>query len=260
MPPLLSVEGLTKRFGGLAALTDVSFQVAEHEVLGVIGPNGAGKSTLLNVISGVYQPTRGRVVFADTDLTGHKPHDVARAGIGHTFQSSLLFHQLPVVDNVFIASHLHYQSPTWQRVLRLPTAKREEAALRQRAEEVLERVGLGPLKLELTKNLPHGHQRILGVAIALCTRPRVLLLDEPFTGMNRNETQTMMGLIRGVREDGVTIVLIEHNMEAMMALADRLVVLDHGIKLAEGLPDEIRANARVIEAYLGRGTELVARD
>jgi branched-chain amino acid transport system ATP-binding protein len=248
---ILEVDELSKRFGGLVAVDKVSFRVDQGEILGIIGPNGAGKTTVLSAISGFYPPSGGRITFEDKDITGRKAHRVSRLGIGRTFQSSVLFMALPVIENVFIAAHLNYKTGSWKRLLRLPSAIREEQTLRQEGERVLDKMGLGPLKTELTKNLPHGHQRILGICIALVTRPRLLLLDEPLTGMNANEIQTTVELIRSIRDDGVTIVMIEHNMEAVMNLCDRIIVLDQGRKIAEGKPDEIRRNQEVIDAYLG---------
>lgn len=249
---ILEVRHLVKKFGGLVATDDVSFEVFQGEILGIIGPNGAGKTTLLNQISGFFPPTAGEIVFQGKNITGVKPHEAASLGIGRNFQASLLFMDLSVLDNVFYAFHIHYKTKKLARLLRLRPALEEEEQLRREAEKIVEKMGMGELKNELAGNLPHGYQRILSICVALAIRPKLLLLDEPLTGMNQTEVAQVLDLIRNIRSEGVTIMMIEHNMSAVMSLCDRLVVLDHGAKIAQGLPEEIRRNEQVIEAYLGR--------
>lgn len=249
---MLKVEGVSRYFGGLTAINNLDLTVDRSEILGLIGPNGAGKTTFFNVISGFLRPTAGKIVFDGHDVTGLKANRIARLGMARIFQASVLFMKISVIDNVFTGYHMAYGTSLWKRLLRTPSALREEEDFRRQADEVLRFMGLTDLKDEIAENLSHGHQRILAVCLALATKPKLLLLDEPVTGMNPVEIQTMMGLIRQIRERGVTIVMVEHDMKAVMSLCDRVVVLNYGRKIAEGLPEEIRTNKEVIEAYLGR--------
>jgi branched-chain amino acid transport system ATP-binding protein len=252
MSIILEVKKLSKYFGGLAAISQLDLSVVDSEILGLIGPNGAGKTTLFNVIGGFFSPTSGKVIFDGRDITGLKAHEIAHLGISRTFQASTLFMRLSVLDNVFTGYHMSYKTSMWKRLLRTSSTLKEEELLRQRATEILEFAGLASLKDELAANLPHGHQRILGVCMALATNPKLLLLDEPATGMNAVEVQNMIDLIRQIRDRGITIVVVEHDMKAVMNLCDRIAVLNYGRKIAEGLPDEIRENKEVVEAYLGK--------
>jgi len=252
MSTILEVKQLSKYFGGLAAVSKLDLSVVDSEILGLIGPNGAGKTTLFNVIGGFFPPTSGRVTLDSRDITGLKAHQIANLGISRTFQASTLFMNISVLDNVLTGYHMGYKTSIWKRLLRMRSALNEEKMLRQRAMEILGFMGMESLKDELAANLPHGHQRILGVCMALATNPELLLLDEPVTGMNPQETQTMIDLIRQIRDRGVTIVVVEHNMRVVMNLCDRIVVLSYGRKIAEGLPEEIRDNKEVVEAYLGK--------
>jgi len=247
--PILEVQGLTKNFGGLAAVDNLSFQVERGEIRGLIGPNGAGKTTTFNVISGFYAPSAGKVIYDGKDISGWTSSAIAERGLIRTFQLTTLFQEFSVWQNVLVGCHLHARSGFVSGVLGRDRQKRRAAE--DMASEILEFFGLETRRDELSMNLPHGLQRILGVAVAVAADPRMLLLDEPFTGMNPEETQRMMGLVERVRERGVTILLVEHDMQAVMGICETITVLNFGKTLAEGRPDEIRRHPAVIEAYLG---------
>ncbi len=249
---LLELRGLTKYFWGLAAVNNLDLDVQGGEILGLIGPNGAGKTTVFNLITGFLPPSRGRIIFNGENITGCKPHAVAKKGIVRTFQLTTLYETKTVMENMLIAFHLEARSGFWAAIFNSLTTEESEREILRKAMGILDFMRLSHLKDEVAGNLPHGHQRSLGIAIALAASPTLLLLDEPVTGMNPEETIGMMDLIKKIREKGVTILLVEHDMRAVMGLCDRIAVLDFGQQIAEGLPNEIRENKNVIEAYLGR--------
>ncbi len=248
--PFLEVNGVSMYFGGLAANQDLTFSVEGGEIRGIIGPNGAGKTTLFNVISGVYRPSSGAIFFEGAQISGLGPHQIARRGLVRTFQRVAILREFTILENVSIGRHLHARESGFAAVF--GSARQMEKENEERALEIVEFIGLGDMKDELASSLPHGHQRALGVAIALAAEPRLLMLDEPVTGMNPTETQHMTGLIRKLRNEwGVTILLVEHDMRTVMGLCEKITVLNFGRMLAEGTPEEITANDEVIEAYLG---------
>ena len=249
--PLLEVRNVTKRFGGLMALNGITFVVEQGEIRGLIGPNGAGKSTMFKNIAGFYAPTEGDIVFDGQSIVGKPPHTIADLGIVRTFQETTLFQELTVFQNVLVGCHLKVRSGIFSAILGLDGAKQKRAA--EKADEVMELMGLSERREQLASELPLGSQRALAIAIALASGPKLLLMDEPFAGMNPEETRHMMALTRIVVDSGITVVLVEHDMKAVMGLCGFLTVLNFGSLLAEGTPEEIRANERVIEAYLGGG-------
>ena len=248
---LLSINDLSMQFGGLAALKDLSFSIDQGEIRGLIGPNGAGKTTLFNVISGVYRPTKGKVLFKDRDVSNLKPHQTTRLGIVRTFQSITLFKNFSVLRNVMVGGHLHAGYSYWGALFNTHSTRTTEKENERKALETLEFMGIAQYKDELAANLPHGHQRALGVAIAMAAEPGLLMLDEPCTGMNPDETSEMVSLINRIRGRGVTVLLIEHDMKVVMGICDRITVINFGTKIAEGSPGEIQQDEGVHEAYLG---------
>ena len=247
---LLEVKAMTKRFGGLKAVSDFDINVDEGEIVGLIGPNGAGKSTLFNLITGVIPLTSGSVTFRGKNITGKPPDRVAALGIGRTFQLNPLFPEFTVLENVTSSFYMHPKSSLADVFFNTRRYRRNEAFIQERAHEILNVVGLSREAGELASNLAHGHQKMLGVARALATDPVLLLLDEPLAGMNPSEIQYSLDAIRGMREQGITVLIVEHNMQ-ILKLCDRVVVISFGQKICEGLPEEVRANQEVISAYFG---------
>lgn len=248
---MLEIEGLTRYFGGLEAVSDVDLHVSRGEKVGLIGPNGAGKTTFFNLVSGTLKPTRGTVVFEGRNITGASPHRIAACGVVRTFQGINIYPDFTVLENVVLSCHLKPGIGFFETVLSTRSSRGKEKAILERSHEILDIVGLGGMESVPARSLAHGHKRILGIAVALAADPKLLLLDEPLGGMNAGEVSETMRLIDRLWQNGITIVLIEHNMRATMSICQRIMVLNFGRKIAEGTPDEIRVNPEVIRAYLG---------
>jgi branched-chain amino acid transport system ATP-binding protein len=253
--PLLSVQNVSKRFGGLDALKDVTFAVHQEQIKALIGPNGAGKTTLFNIVSGSYRPSEGRILYDGVDLAGKPRHRICRMGLGRTFQHSLVFDDMSVVENVAVGRYSRTRAGLLSAALTLPRHRREEAETFKTAHEALRRVGLDYLAAEPAENLPMGERHLLEIARALASEPQFLLLDEPAAGLNDDETARLADTVRKIRDEGTTVLLVEHDMTFVMEISDEVVVLDYGKKIAEGPPLMIQNNEEVIKAYLGEDLE-----
>lgn len=251
---LLNATRVVKRFGGLTAVNKMEFKLEKGEIVSIIGPNGAGKTTFFNTMTGIYKPEEGEIVFNGKTLLGLRPDQIAERGVSRTFQNIRLFSNMSVIENILVGMHPHLNQTAFHSLLRLPSFKKEELEAEKTAEELMEYVGLKGVGNELAKNLPYGGQRRVEIARALAANPLLLLLDEPTAGMNPLETEDAIKLFRRIRDEkGITVLLIEHDMRVVMNISERISVMDYGEKIAEGTPAQIRANQRVIEAYLGRG-------